>query len=668
MLTGTKLFSGETISETLASVIKDEPALDRLPAETPEHIRWLLHRCLTKDPTERLRDIGEARIAIDHPKRILETSVPMSERGRFAPWIAAAAASLLVGAVVWSLRPEPARAVVRFVATPPSSAPLNFVSSNLDLAISPDGTRIVYAASIEGRRQLVVRALDRLETTLLTGGLGASPSGPFFSPDGQWVGYVDNGALRKISIHGGPSEMICELRSNNTRGASWGDDGTIVFAEAGRGRTLARVFGRRHARSVDAIRSRARRTALARSPSRWRRGIVHERARWDQQRTDRRPVARDGCDPHPDPIPALTLTTCRRGTSSTASLGRSAPVAFDLERLEVTSDPISVFEGPIVSKSGGLDIAVARDGSLAYITDTPSCLDKNSVWVDRQGREERLAAPARLYLYLRLSPDGTRIALDIRTPGEDVWVWDLAGETLTRLSLDPGADISPIWTPDGGRIVFASGRPNNLVWTAADGTGSVEPLAASTNQQRAQTFSPDGKHLIFWERHPDRGYDLHRLSLDGERSTAPLLATEFNEMNAEISPDGRFLAYQSDESGRNEIYVRPFPNVEQGKRQVSTDGGTHPLWACDGRELFHRQREDRSCPFRYERGSDVSFENAEVVVEGSYDLGLARAYDVSLDGERFLMLDQGGSSEVELVVVLNWGEELKRLVPVGAVR
>ncbi len=371
--------------------------------------------------------------------------------------------------------------------------------------------------------------------------------------------------------------MICELRSNNTRGASWGDDGTIVFAEADAG-GLWRV-------------SSGGGTPEALTPydpeqgeQRWpevlpggaavlftsvRGGINNAQIAVLSLATGAiRILIPSGANPHYVPTGHIVYGVA----------GTLRAVAFDLERLEVTSDPISVLEGPIVSKSGGLDIAVAQDGSLAYITDTPSRLDKNSVWVDRQGREERLAAPARLYLYLRLSPDGTRIALDIRTPGEDVWVWDLAGETLTRLSLDPGADISPIWTPDGGRIVFASGRPNNLVWTAADGTGSVEPLAASTNQQRAQTFSPDGKHLIFWERHPDRGYDLHRLSLDGERSTAPLLATEFNEMNAEISPDGRFLAYQSDESGRNEIYVRPFPNIEQGKRQVSTDLG-YPLSA-----------------------------------------------------------------------------------------
>ena len=229
MLTGTRLFSGETASETLASVIKDEPALDRLPAGTPQHVRRLLRRCLTKDPTERLQAIGEARIAIDQPETELETSATSRARVRLGPWIAALVASLFTAAVIWSLRPEVSRPLLRVVATPPASAPLSIGLRDLDVAITPDGTRVVYAVTSDGGRRLMMRAVDELEATPITGA-GEDPRDPFVSPDGGWVGYFDASTMRKVPIDGGRPVTLTERSGSFAHGASWGDDDWIVFA------------------------------------------------------------------------------------------------------------------------------------------------------------------------------------------------------------------------------------------------------------------------------------------------------------------------------------------------------------------------------------------------------------------------------------------------------
>jgi serine/threonine-protein kinase len=339
-------------------------------------------------------------------------------------------------------------------------------------------------------------------------------------------------------------------------------------------------------------------------------------------------------------------------------------VAFDLERLEVTSDPVPVLEGVMTKPSGAATFGVAEDGSLVYATGSRRAGQRTLVWVDRQGREEVLNAPPRNYTYPRLSPDGSRLALDVRDEQLDIWVWNFERETLTRLTFDPGIDGYPVWTPDGLQVAFGSGTPGNLFLKAADGTGSVRQLTESANQLRPQAFSPDGKSLLFRESRPGRGFDLGTLSLEGETSLTPLLATEFAELNGEISPNGRFLAYQSNESGRSEIYVRPYPNVEAGRWQFSRDAGTQPLSARNGRELFYVDSQGQLMAVPVQTESTLEFGNAEIVLD-SITVGgrIGRTYDVSPDGERFLMITEAGASDVELILVQNWGEELKRLVP-----
>ena len=290
--------------------------------------------------------------------------------------------------------------------------------------------------------------------------------------------------------------------------------------------------------------------------------------------------------------------------------------------------------------------------------------DRTLVWVDRDGREEALAAEPRAYRYPRISPDGGRVAFSVADQENDIWIWDFARETLTRLTFAPGWDSYPVWTTDGRQVAFTSDRDGtfNLYWKAADGTGAVERLTESENRQLPYAFTPDGKQLVFSEI-DEQGIDLGVFSLEG--SSEPLLATEFAERNAEISPDGRWLAYQSNASGQNEIYVRPFPNVEDGQWLISSGGGTRPLWAPDGRELFYLAPGPRLMAVGIQTEPSFAPGNAEVVFEGRYFGGLfGRSYDISRNGERFLMIkESAGVDSTEFITVINWFEELKARVP-----
>jgi len=342
-------------------------------------------------------------------------------------------------------------------------------------------------------------------------------------------------------------------------------------------------------------------------------------------------------------------------------------VPFDLDALEVTGDSVQVAQGVRQTPNGFVDYAISDNGTLIYVPSTSTGgLNRTLVWVDREGQEEPLAAEPQGYEVPRISPDGSRLAITVSEPGrDDVWIYDLERETLTRLTFDPGDDHNPLWTPDGKRIVFDSGRTgeagHNLYWKAADGTGQVERLTTSPNSTGVHSFSPDGKRLVFEENN-----NLHVLSMEGERTSQPLLQSQFRETEAKISPDGHWIAYASNESGRYEIYVRPFPNMEEGKWQISRDGGTEPVWAPRGQELFYRNGEAMMV-VGIKTEPTFTAGSPAVLFTGRYTMGgTVVDYDISPDGQRFLMMkeaDEGEVPQAQINVVLNWFEELKRLVP-----
>ena len=324
--------------------------------------------------------------------------------------------------------------------------------------------------------------------------------------------------------------------------------------------------------------------------------------------------------------------------------------------------------------TGNANYGVSANGTLAYTVGSAAA--RTLVWVDRRGREEAINIPSRAYVYAQLSPDGKLVALDSRDEENDIWIWDFARETLQRLTFDPGFNRGPLWAPDGRRLAFSRQieGTEEVYWQAADGSGTAAPLTMGSKAAMVPgDFSPDGARLLYQPSNPPE--DIWMISLDGPPTSGmPLLDGPANERGATVSPDGRWLAYESDESGQFEIYVRPFPEVDTGRRQISTGGGTRPRWSRDGRELFYFV--PAGGPFSLgalmavtvERGSNFAFGRAEMLFQGNYPAPNAGRllYDVSLDGQRFLMIRNAAEAESappHIVVVENWTEELKRLVP-----
>ena len=508
--------------------------------------------------------------------------------------------------------------------------------------------------------------MDQTEATRVRGTEGAR--GPFFSPDGEWVGFWAEGQLKKVAIRGGIPVSLCEVQ--NPRGARWGADDTIVFGQSGAGIMQVSADGG----TPEVLIPLTETDEVGHGPQ----VLPGEKAvlftlgdgsNWDDAQIvvqsletgARKVLVAGGRDARY--VPSGHLVYVLDGTL--------LAVPFDADRLEVTGGAVPMSEGVVTALfSGAAQFSVSDSGALVYVSGSYQG-DRTLAWVDRDGREEWLAAEPRAYTYPRISPDGGRLALDVRDQEHDIWIWDFARETLTRLTFAPGRDYYPVWTPEGTQMAFGSDRDGQfkLYWKAVDGTGAVERLTESGNPQSPSAFTPDGRQLVFNEVN-GQNTDLGVLSLEG--SSEPLLATEFSERTGEISPDGRWLAYQSNASGQNEVYVRPFPNVEDGQWLISNGGGTRPLWSRDGRELFYVAPGARLMAVPVETvQTEPSFArgNAEELFGGFggyYARAPGRTYDISPDGERFLMIKESGSREtslMEFILVLNWFEELKHLVP-----
>jgi WD40 repeat protein len=680
MLTGKAAFGGEDISDTLANVLKAEPDWSALPSYVPPGIRTLVRKCLEKDRRKRTADISVASFILDDAEQLTTTPAVGTGSGAVgrSPWwgrgvvalAALAAGSALTGSVVWYATPRGETPMSRLAIT--TSGANAFVSAGNDreLAISPDGRRVAY---VGGNGTIFVRALDRLDPAPLTG-LGL-PRGLFFSPDGQWIGFFDAAnALKKIAVTGGAAITLCRV-TGPPRGAAWGRDDTIVFATndpasgllrvpAGGGDPTVLTTPNRQSNEGDHLwpeflpNGRAVLFTIVPATS----SIENARiAVFDLQHRTQKVVLDRGTDAH----------YVSSGHLVYAQGGTARAVAFDLDRLEVKGTPIQVLPQVVTTRFGAGAFDVAGDGTLVYRPRDLPPPARTLVWVDRQGREEATPIPPRPYQHVRLSPDGKRIAVEIQG---DIWIWDPLRNAITRLTFDPAPDQFPVWTPDGRRILFGSDRTTNglanLFAQSADGSGSIERLTESPNQQFPMSVTPDGKWLVFRESAPS--LDLMALPLDDPKPTArPLVHTPAAEQNGEVSPDGRWLAYQSNESGRFEIYVRPFPDVDSGRWQISTDGGVQALWSRSGQELFYLGSTSGVMAVHVEPGRGWSAGNPVKLFDDSYFHGLApgsgRTYDVSPDGRRFLMIKQGGGSDssegAAFIVVQNWFEELKRLVP-----
>ena len=694
MLTGATPFPGEDISHILARVIDREPEWRILPPGLPPAIGVVLRRCLTKDPRQRIRDIGDVRLALDGafdtppsavPATPSEPRQPLWRRMALFGVPALVIGGVLAGGATWIAERPSAPLPVRFAIVPPSTQPLTIQGFQRDIAITPDGRQIVYRvgpAATDGT-QLAVRSLDQLDARVLTGIVGIRS--PFISPDGHWIGFFggNGGELKKVSILGGPPITLCKY-SGNPSEASWGPDDTIIFATndpstglisiaagGGEPKVLTKpdtAHGEQdHVMPFILPGGRAVLFTIA-SP-----GQPIDNAQivvLDLKTGQKKTLIRGGSD-------ARYVDT---GHLVYAAAGTLRAVRFDLGRLEVTSDPIPVVENVTMSGTTGMaDYVLSQNGTLVYVPGgVGGGVTRSLAWVNRQGREDPIKAPPRAYVLPRISPDGTRVALDIRDQENDIWVWDLKRETLARFTFDPSTDQSPVWTPDSRRILFASSRGGvlNLYGQAADNTGTIERLTTSPNVQYPLSISPDGSRVLFGERALKTNLDIGILTLTtasatGPRPTQALIQTTFNEQNAEVSPDGRWVAYESNESGSSQVYVRPFPKVDAGHWQVSTNGGTRPVWAHSGRELFYVYQGALWAVATQTAGAIFSAGNPTKLFDtGQYSFSInGRTYDVSADSQQFLMIklaSQSGQNanavSPSLVVVEHWTEELKARV------
>jgi Tol biopolymer transport system component len=494
---------------------------------------------------------------------------------------------------------------------------------------------------------------------------------PLFSPDGQWLAFFSTDVLelKKISIHGGPPVTL--VKAQGIQGATWGSDDTIIYADrdasglkrvSSAGGTLESITHvdstekeTGHRWPVFLPGSKAVLFAIEKGDSPDDAQIVVQRLDTGQRKL----LVQGGT--FPQYVPSGYLAYVHGGTLMA--------VPFDVERLQVKGPAVLVTEDIRQSGNGAAQFGLSPQGSLVYVPapGRVQATQRRLVWVSRNGTEQSLAAPAHAYLEPRLSPDGRHVAVTLEEESA-IWLYDLSRETLTRLTFE-GDGNNPVWTPDGKRIAFQSGKegPSNLFWQLADGSGGLERLTTSEHAQGPDSWSPDGQLLAFTEFNPPMGRDIWVLRLS-DRKAQPFLRTPSDESAPCFSPDGRWLAYVSDESGRFEIYVQPYPGPGR-KWQVSTEGGTEPVWNRNGRELFYRS-ERKMMVVKVTRqpsfaigGPRMLFEGGQYVPPtGPYPYPFPN-YDVSPDGQRFLMITR--ESEPQINVVLNWFEELKRGVPSG---
>jgi len=667
MLTGKQAFPGETVTESLAAVIRAEPDWSQLSSTTPMRVRVLLQRCLQKDPKQRLRDIGDARISLDEvlsgapePTSAATPPVSLPLWRRALPWAIGLLAVAATGIAVWNLKPGPVKPVMRFTITLPSGQQLAGLNRPA-LGLSPDGSELAYVATSQagGMQQIYLRMMDSGEIKPIPGTEGATHI--FFSPDGQWLGFVA-GKLKKIPVSGGVAQTLADAPL--PAGASWGSRGMIAFTP---------TFGPIQEVS-DSGGTAAPLTHVEKGET------IHA---WPEFLPGSKAVVFSaGSTVAVQPVGASERRNLIQGQEGIMPMYVSSghlvyalgatlmAVPFDPQRLEVKGAPVSVVQNVLQGQApGAVQYSVSASGSLVYVSGSAQVLDTRLVWVSRSGTEQPLAVPAKDYGFPRFSPDGSRVAV---TSGGQVWLYDTARDTLTRFTFEGSANLYPTWTPDGKRIAFTSnkGGSPNIYWQMADGSGGLERLTTSQNIQIPLSWSPHGERLAFIEISPTTAADIWVLQLS-DRKAQPFLQTPAYESAAQFSPDGHWLAYGSDESGRREIYVQPYPGPG-GKWQISIDGGNEPVWNRNGRELFYRNG-DKMMAVDVTTQPSFSAGKPKMLFEGRYGPpgagGTFPHYDVSPDGQRFLMLkpvEQVQAAPTQINVVLNWTEELKRLVPTGS--
>jgi serine/threonine-protein kinase len=680
MITGRRAFEGDEITDVLAAVLRQDIDWTALPANTPPRLRRLLERALDRDPKQRLRDIGEARVEIAKieagaPETSLMMPAPSSAVAASSsrlPWLIAGAFGLafVAALILWA----PWRAAS--VADSGTVAHLSVALEDGDelstflspIAISDDGLHIAYIAARSGKPMLVVRAIAERTAKTLKGTDGAES--PFFSPNGQWIGFFAGGKLKKIAVGGAALQPLADAPFE--RGGSWAADGYIYFAPTNIG-GIWRVPEGGGAPSEVSHKD----MAAGEISHRWPQVVGNTLlfTMWTGPGNDEgsivaqtlgagehRVIVKGGHAPHYSSEAGL-LFYSRLGelfavpwTPSQSDLGRAVPVAAP-EHTRMTGN-----EGV-----GGY--AVSANGTLLYLAGGRAYNANRLVWVDRAGKQEFPALPERDYEAVVMSPDGRRAVVQLREGTTGLWLYDIGRGALTPIGPSAGSSQSPQWTFDGSRVVYRSTQAGlrNLFWRSVDGTGGEERLLTKPDViQSATSVSPDGHWVVFNENSAQEvaGVGIWVAQLEGNHESHRLLPTGAGESDGQISPDGHWIAYQMPVSSRQEIYVAPFPGSGP-RHQVSVDGGEEPLWSRDGRELFF-QNGAVLMSASVTPSTAFSSGTPRPVFEGRYvkSVNGQTPWAVTTDGKRFLRIQKAEPDRAitAIDIVLNWFAELKPLV------
>ncbi len=675
MLSGQRLFAGATVSDTLAAVLKTEPDWTALPAGTPPSIRKLLRRCLEKDRKHRLTDAGAARLEIDDALTAsptgdgasasgASTSTP-SSRGRL-PWMVATAAAVvgMLAMAMPTLRylrkaPPPAPPEMRLeITTPATDAPLEF-------ALSPDGRSLVFVASGDGPSRLWLRPLDETEARPLAGTEGAAH--PFWSPDGRSIGFSTRTALSRLDIAGGTPQELATVGGNAT-GGSWNADGTILYTP-GMANPVWRISAA-GGEPTAVTRLEPPGQAAHRFPQFLPdgrhflfsvRGTPDTAGIYLGSLDGGAPTRLTAADSGGAFLPPDRVLFVQAGTLVSRRL--------DLAGLALTAEPVTLAERVGVEAFSRGGFAASGEGLVAYRIGGNAA--RQLTWVDRTGKavgvagEPDASAPA----YPELSPDGRRVALRRPVQGNiDIWLRDLLGGGMTRLTFDAAVESVPVWSPDGTRIAFNSSRTGayNLYTKASNGSGVETRLVDSRNNLGTQDWSRDGRWLLYFENYPTTGRDLWALDMTSRDLTPYVVAnTPAQEILAQFSPDGRWVAYQTNESGRFEVVVQPFPDAG-GKWQVSTAGGVAPRWRADGKELYFLAPDATmmavpvtAAGTTFTAGTPVPLFRTSIVDGGTVTNNRPQ-YAVARDGRFLINQPLADATAAPITLILIWNPEAKK--------
>jgi Tol biopolymer transport system component len=678
MLTGARAFHAHEVTETLAYVLTREPDWSALPSSTTAAVKRLLRRCLEKDRKRRLHDIGDARLELEEllsggDSEDRQQGRRSTGRGRWFWPLAVTgivvAVAIVSAAAAWYVarRDLPGPRPLKRFAIDMRATPLN--TSLAPFALSPDGTKLAYTSGSYEGSQLYVREFDQRDPRLLPG--TTSAFNPFFSADGQWIGFSASTGLKKVPASGGPVIPLTSTRGARLGGACCGADGTIIFARGESGGLWKISSDGGSPQSITELDATQGEIGHI-----WPDLLPGGKAILFTVLTSTAP------DAYRVAVQSLDSKTHRILVEG-ASFARYAPTGhliyaqagtlfaapFELARLAITGRAVSVLDRISMDAGrGNARFSFSNDGTLAFVEATQ--VDGRSlVWVDRRGVATPFNTAHRGFNHPSVSPDGKRLVVEVGDlPKRDLWLYTFATGTFTRLTLD-GAAAFPVWTPDGKKVTFATtvAGKASIVLQDVDGLQAIEPLVATSNDGYGVwpgSWTPDGQTLALMEGSPASGGDISVLNRRLNPGAQPFIHTSATEWGAKLSPDGRWMAYISNESGQWEVYVQPFPGPGN-RRQISSGGGTEIVWARSGRELFYRSGQRiMSVPFT--TNPIFSIGNPELLFEGPYLLGSpgAHNYDVTPDGQRFLMIkasEPEGSLGIQILT--NWFDDVKARVP-----